>query len=127
MYTNQSLFETVSRHLFAQGERAFAPMSGCQYRTEAGLSCAIGCLIPDEMYRPAFEGRSVTGLLGSYPEIKGLFPDVHETLLEDLQQIHDMQSSWESSETLTNLLISVGIAHGLSVTFIDGLYFGMHK
>ena len=57
----QETFTTVATHLLTQRRRSIARLAGqaipsCAYRGEEGLRCAVGCLIPDEEYRPEFEG-----------------------------------------------------------------------
>lgn len=43
----------------AQGNPAFdKDAGGCRYRTEDGMKCAAGFLIPDEDYDPEMEGKS---------------------------------------------------------------------
>lgn len=37
----------------------------CLYRTADGRKCAVGCLIPDELYRPRFEGNAVDGIVNT--------------------------------------------------------------
>ena len=125
MYTNQSLFETVARHLFAQGERSLSTR-GCAYRGVNGTSCAVGCVIPDDLYRESMEGRGIMGVLG-YPGVSDHLKGVHESLLLDLQVTHDAPDSWENSNRMTDCLVSVGSEHGLSVSFLDSCYFGMNK
>jgi hypothetical protein len=35
---------------------------GCEYRDARGNQCAIGCLIPDELYDPLMEGSGVSAV-----------------------------------------------------------------
>jgi hypothetical protein len=59
----QAIFDTVAARLTAQG----VPSRGlgangeatCMYRGPGNTKCAIGCLIPDELYDPILEGRSI--------------------------------------------------------------------
>lgn len=53
----QEIFDTVVRHLHAQGKPALND-ANCRYRSDAGLSCAVGCLIPDEFYDPQMENQT---------------------------------------------------------------------
>jgi len=59
----QSVFTKVATHLLTQRAKSVGRdkegESLCQYRGEGGRSCAIGCLIPDELYNQVYEGRSV--------------------------------------------------------------------
>ena len=58
----------------------------CCYRTpDEGLSCAVGCLIPDNEYRPKMESQSA---LAIQPEVKSLVP-LSGALLENMQEAHD--------------------------------------
>ena len=54
----QKLFDAMLAHLRAQGKPAVARLDmidKCLYRTDDGLKCALGALIPDELYQPGFE------------------------------------------------------------------------
>ncbi len=95
--TKQQLFDTVATHLLTQRTRSLATNTNrCAYRGHRGTRCAIGCLIPDDRYDPAFEGLSVTK-----PDIlkaAGLRSTQRE-FAEELQQIHDMihPSRWRGA------------------------------
>lgn len=60
------LFDRVRTHLLRQAAPARDALYHCRYRyiREDGtvLMCAVGCLIPDGVYRPEIEGPSVMGL-----------------------------------------------------------------
>lgn len=87
--TNQEIFDQVSVHLLKQGEECMAN-STCRYRYN-GLSCAVGCLIPDSLYNARMECRSVGLLLRHFPDLKDHFDLQIKglALLERLQHIHD--------------------------------------
>jgi hypothetical protein len=53
--TNQQVFNKVIRHLRRQGKAAVVD-GVCAYRASDGSKCAVGCLIPDELYHPYMEG-----------------------------------------------------------------------
>lgn len=59
--THQDIFNRVSTHLLRQGARAMVG-DMCYYRTSDGLTCAVGCLIPIEVYDPAIEEANIPGL-----------------------------------------------------------------
>jgi hypothetical protein len=60
--TRQEIFDKVATHLLTQGRRSMNEAGiSCAYRGEDGLKCAIGVLIPDDQYKPSFEGYSVDG------------------------------------------------------------------
>lgn len=82
----QQIFDTVATHLLDQGKPALDAEGFCRYRTESGLMCAVGCLIPDEKYTPKIEGIPVGNIPHALP-----FPTDPELLdfLTDLQGYHD--------------------------------------
>lgn len=117
--TAQEIFDTVLAHLRKQGKASTNRSNGCRYRGEGGTSCAVGCLIPDELYDPVIEGLVVEQLMGadsppsSYKSraqevlpimarIEGHLGAEHLKLLEDLQAAHDEVlflkglSAWEN-------------------------------
>ena len=61
--TPREVFDTVKAHLLAQNAQAISEFSGsCKYRTSTGLKCAVGCLIPESLYRTGAEGWGVSSL-----------------------------------------------------------------
>lgn len=62
MVTQQQLFDKIVMHLLTQGKPATI-LGACYYRTSAGLSCAIGCLIPNNLYRLELENTSIHGVI----------------------------------------------------------------
>lgn len=90
----QRIYEKVARHLLKQKAQSIAN-GGCAYRGENGLKCAIGCLIPDRLYRPEFDTEqfSVWDLM-QQPELSRLWKtndesQVDASFLTKLQSIHD--------------------------------------
>jgi hypothetical protein len=57
--TNQEVFDTVVTHLLAQGVKSESE-TGCMYRGPHNLKCAVGCLIPDELYDSIIEGSNLS-------------------------------------------------------------------
>ena len=58
MKTTRDLINYVRNHLVAQDERCVNESGSCRYRFGT-KSCAIGCLIDDDLYSEEFEGGSV--------------------------------------------------------------------
>ncbi len=93
--TNQEVFDTVVNHLRQQGQQCVSDDDeiGCAYRGPNGMKCAVGALIPDELYDEAFEGKNV------YQDEIGLVLrdlGIERGLAAELQNIHDRdQSRWE--------------------------------
>lgn len=99
----QEIFDKVAAHLLTQKAKSLKVSRNdgitgeeCRYRGMRGMKCAVGCLIPDELYNPDMEGKRVGALLEHFPQLHPFFFDEHETLptetislLDELQGIHD--------------------------------------
>lgn len=82
----QEIFDKVAVHLLTQMKKSLITFFGCAYRSDDGLKCAIGVLIPDNKYHGELEGEgagccAVLEAIGVGYEL-GNF-------LEELQEIHD--------------------------------------
>lgn len=91
---SQRIFNFVARHLLKQGAQAELHNGTCVFRSESGLKCAVGCLIPDSEYVDSMdmEATTITGLLQHF------YPDVTVSkdkldLLRELQRVHDNTST----------------------------------
>ena len=98
----QEIFDTVVAHLRKQGKKAQHTtddgVTTCRYRTDDGLKCAAGCLMPDEVYSSDMEGQRcfASDLLARLPRA---LVDVFESdVLHELQNLHDHDpvSMWET-------------------------------
>lgn len=108
--TAQEIFNKVATHLLTQRARSLtnlpetAEIPACNYRGAEGRACAVGCLIPDEMYSPdmdisdpfsGYNGTGVASLLGRFPDLKprllpsGLSERAGLDFLTELQYLHD--------------------------------------
>jgi len=94
--TVAEIIDFTKTALLAQGKRAFDTNTHtCLYRGPENTRCAIGLLIPDDMYLPNMEQRQVEILLQEYSQLKPvLLPsDLDEEsgtrFLQQLQRIHD--------------------------------------
>ena len=94
---NQQIFNAVLVSLDVQGGPARGDAGQCQYKTEEGLSCAVGCLLSDDFSTEGFEEQNVEDLVhslqreGIYKEVMlGIDPTpVTLKLLRGLQTAHD--------------------------------------
>ena len=97
------IFYKVQKHLLKQNERA-EDRYGCQYRTDSGLSCAVGCLMTDDIYDSSLEGsnlndigvrKALTPIVGVNYELRLL----KLNLLQRLQEVHDSEpvEHWASN------------------------------
>lgn len=97
----QEIFDTVATHLLKQNARSMGGIGDggepyCRYRGDAGRKCAIGCLIPDEVYTTEMERNPVGALTTRFKEALPSYFREHIALLCDLQTIHDQYepSGW---------------------------------
>lgn len=98
---NQEAFDHVKVNLLKQNKRSLNHNDDgvdlCAYRSKSG-KCAIGWLIPDEIYITNMEScSSVYELCSEFPKLKIIFNDISAYLLERLQHLHDWSSpeEWE--------------------------------
>lgn len=120
--TPQEIFEKVVTHLFTQGRRSLNDQGWCRYRGDKGTSCAVGCLIPDEVYDVGMEGSNSICLLFRY---KKELPDLwqNSALLNELQEVHDYNASWMSTSQMKRTLKLVAKRHCLDTEFMRKLRF----
>jgi hypothetical protein len=103
--TAQEIFDKVATHLLTQNKQAMNEDDQvCVYRTDGGLKCAVGVLIPDEDYLPLMEGQYLIGGEPHCPELHNFLEkaglSAHIKLLHDLQHLHDSNNP---DEWLTRL------------------------
>jgi hypothetical protein len=85
--TAQEVFDAVSSHLLCQREISVDNRL-CAYRGVKNKACAIGCLIPDSIYRKEFEGGKITSLFATSTVLSHMY-EGHSALLWALQGVHD--------------------------------------
>lgn len=86
--THQQVFDYVVAHLREQGCQSMDEDEVPLYRGPNKTMCAVGCVIPDYIYRSKMERMCVGTLLEHWPVLKprlGPFT----MLLARLQKIHD--------------------------------------
>ena len=122
----QEIFDKVASHLITQGVQAnHRPLlnqgdsyPSCAYRGDNGTMCAAGCLIPDEEYKPEFEGLPWDLVGKKIPSLANLTRQKHE-LISSLQGVHDNDSSWQSIYVLKGKLSHVAYKFGLSADILN--------
>lgn len=90
----QLTFDTVYKHLMQQNLRSMVG-GKCAYRGDDDLKCAIGCLIPDDVFNFTYNSFSI-----KEPESRAMIPDHYtksQIFLTELQHIHDTKpvSKWD--------------------------------
>lgn len=108
--TNQQIFDRVAEHLLRQAcksVRGGGNDSGvdqeCAYRGADGRRCAIGCLIPDELYNGSIEGTAVGDLWPPLLRECGLQIGEKTGLLQELQELHDLRQVRDWPEELQHI------------------------
>ena len=92
--TAQDAYEGIHAY-FSQPDAQLARGSdgNCYYRSPLGRRCAVGCLIPDEIYEDSFETQSFVSLWVHNKEIRNLFPGDQSSrlfnFLVEAQNLHD--------------------------------------
>jgi len=89
-FDRQKVFDTMLKHLREQQVPATTEFGSCRYRTPGGLKCAVGILIPDEIYQPKFEDGSC---FEEIAETLGVVRSVDVGFLRTCQkELHDFPS-----------------------------------
>lgn len=115
--TKQEMFNDAAKGLLAQGQPARnAKTTMCQYRTPEGLKCAVGQLIPDELYRPEFD---VYVTLTEMCEEIQLCPEDLTSFAYDLQFAHDYADKHDWLKDWKASMIRLGTQHNLDTTLVQ--------
>jgi hypothetical protein len=124
--TNQEAFDKVVVHLSTMKGRSINKENGnfCSYRTPEGNRCAIGALIPDELYvlQMDIEGLNVKSLIQRYENIYELFEYCDVRFLQELQSYHDEVYNWSYDEKIFNgwsNLYKLATAYKLNTEVLD--------
>lgn len=98
----QEAFNKVWQHTIVENNPKSPNFGGDCYYRAGDKKCFIGVLIPDSVYDPEMEHKSINYLMHNFPQINSLFKDTDTLFLSRLQSIHD---SWfdEREEKLRNL------------------------
>ena len=83
----QEVFDKAAYHLLTQKQRSVNQYNKCMYRGDGGKMCAVGVLIPDELYDDSMEHCTVESILDGHYDLEFLKP--HVTILDELQVVHD--------------------------------------
>lgn len=91
----QEVFDKVYDHFITQGNPRSVEEGGkgCLYRGPDGARCAVGLLIPDDLYEPEMDVTGdVRGLLADFPQlgrVLGVKSQDDTDFLQALQSAHD--------------------------------------
>lgn len=122
----QEIFDTVVKHLHEQNSQSVDEKGSCMYRGVDGKKCAVGCLIPDDLYSKdiethgsgATEVRHVLAKAGVIKSEDDIFTS-EQLLLNSLQRFHDYELECKSNkEYLESLEYTAGL-HNLKFNPLD--------
>lgn len=117
--TKQQMFDAVARHLLTQNQKCHdAEGVHCAYRGPNGLKCAIGALIPDDVYTSEMEGFTASALRSKLDADLGdrlPWPKKLDGFAGLLQKVHDegLPEQWRDR------LRSLATVHKLDTAVLD--------
>ena len=101
--TRQQCAQGIYDHFVVNKSRfAYSNEHGlCRYRTETGAKCAVGCLIPDEMYDSSMECSNISNLFYFHARsrILKMFNENDIQFLKTCQNWHDDGAQWSLSSS----------------------------
>lgn len=127
----QDIFDYVAEKLMEQGERAVDRENYClcvyrYYAEDKILTCAVGCLIPDEQYREGFEevGDGLEYVLAALGLDTRKGEDFTERVLFliDLQRAHDNAVDVNFRISFRNNMTDLANKYKLDTTQLDKVY-----
>jgi hypothetical protein len=97
--------------------------SSCLYRASDGKKCAVGHLIPDELYDPEVNSIPFWSALDCAKGWKKLFQNISKTKLAELQDCHDKATIYtdgsigieDDPEKMKTLLANFAVINGLII------------
>lgn len=117
----QEIFDKVYKAILAQGQKSLRTFPdrdpSCAYRDPQGRKCAIGHLIPDELYQKEMEDMTIYGVLQEFPELKEFLDvqcDEDRKFLFLLQYCHDRPSDENFIEDFKEGMTTLATKHGLN-------------
>lgn len=115
---SQQAFDTVLLGLRAQGCASIDTRNGydCMYRSDDGMKCAAGLLIPDSVYRDEFEGNEIDNLLLEYPSVAEALVGINAELVSDMQRAHDGPLKFGHKDDWEVSMRKIADAYGLRFT-----------
>jgi hypothetical protein len=97
---NQEFYDKSVAHLRKQRRKALL-VTTCAYRTDDGLACAVGGVMPDDLAANVVttgnNTTSINDLLVENRAVAAFFRGVDTRLIENMQRVHDREeiSDWE--------------------------------
>lgn len=134
--TEQEIFDSVLAHLRRQGQASLSAGGKCQYRGPDGTSCAVGCLITDELYDPLIENASAIQIMEGHvphgrerdgPKLLPIMARIakhlgaeHLQLLQELQDAHDYHLADDGFPAWEDRMRSIALDLSLEYKPVEG-------
>lgn len=116
MITLESAYKQIKEYFSRDGAklaRTTNPSAWptCRYRMEDGSKCAVGCLIPDELYDSSFDDGEL------FPEMimRKVWPEIDNELVQKLRSIQVMHDRAFSVDDFLMKLNDFALVNGVSV------------
>lgn len=114
MKTKQELFDNVWNYFIVEGHPQAKQGSKCLYRGPKS-NCAVGCQLPDELYKKEMDdadagGGSIGTVFEKFPKVAEYFGSANRNFLSKLQMLHDTQF-----DKLEANLIELASRHQLTI------------
>ena len=103
--SKQQIYDYVGEFLIKQGRRSADDMGNCLYRGENDLRCAVGCILPDDKYKPEMEHGKVHGLVNF---LVPWYIRRYLNFLRKFQIFHDTSYNWDENGLKVDRLIAFG-------------------
>jgi hypothetical protein len=110
----QEAYELMRAWLTRPGA-AISLDSVCMYRSSDGNRCAVGCLIPDNLYDDSIEGGTVVSWVHKENNLWKYFTNVDFDFLIEAQILHDLMQNWSTGKFNVQALDKLAIEFGLKL------------
>lgn len=109
----QALFDKALTGIRQQGGFAVNGTLGCAYRTRDGRKCAVGHLIPDEIYKPDMEGHGADVV---WERVSPGATNKELCLVTKLQGAHDTSEFCGNMDSFESEMACIADSFGLTYT-----------
>lgn len=129
--TTQEAYDGIRSHfsrsyvMFGAGQSPKGLWTVCLYRgdgtPESATRCAVGCLIPDDLYDPAMESVDALDLIDTFGVLQGYFYGVDTGFLRAAQTLHDRYGLAAVNDNLDRYSQTYAILRSAFIRELDGL------
>jgi hypothetical protein len=118
--SKQQIYDYVGEFLLKQGRKSVSTgrLPKCLYRGPDNTKCAIGCLIPDKLYKPELEMNTLNSLFKKKYKLPWYFRR-YKDFLTQLQNSHDNDLS--NYGIFIKRFIEIGNYHKLNTSKFENV------